>query len=156
MVAFPRLKRHSIICQYARTPKNILGRVHGKISVTRDVDPEAVLLEGRSSTVVKRKADGKFRITINENLGKIGHPLLRKQVVQHTIIHELFHIENEDLLTLSKDYTRRKKKRIHKKEFDEKIHERFNEIRTASGLPPVRNMADVDAAIHKIVDGINL
>lgn len=124
--------------------------MHGRVRVTREVDPEAVLLEGRSGAVIRRKACGEFRITINENLGKMGHPLLRKQVVQHTIIHELLHIE--DLITLSKDYAQRKKKRIHKKEFDEKIHERFNEIRTAFGLPPVKNMADVDVAIHKIVD----
>lgn len=68
----------------------------------------------------------------------------------------MLHIENEDLIALSKDYARRKNKRIRKREFDEKIHERFNEIRAASGLPPVRNMADVEAAIHKIVDGIKL
>lgn len=141
-------------CDYAKIPKHIIRRVSSRITVMRDVDPEALLLEGRSDAVIKIKTGGEYTIQINSNIRKVRNPLLRRQVVHHTLIHELLHIENKDLITLSKAYGRRKKKRIHKKEFDEKVHARFNEIRAKSGMPPIKNMADADAAINKVLSDI--
>lgn len=50
------------------------------------------------------------------------------------MIHDLLHIENEDLITLSKKYSKRKKKKGHIKDFEEEIFKRFNQLRRINGV----------------------
>ncbi|MDY6966337.1 MAG: hypothetical protein SVM80_10295 [Halobacteriota archaeon] len=79
---------------------------------------------------------------------------MRKQVVEHTIIHELLHIVHNDFETLSKDYKKRKKKKIHVKEFKEEVFMRFNQLRGLSKMPTIEKREDLDLAINKIVSSI--
>ncbi len=121
----------------------------------REVDPESLLLYGRAEPKIRRKISGDFEIKINEKLRKIKNPAMRKQVVQYVLIHELLHLENKDLLALSKSYGKRKKKRIHVAELEKMAFERFNQLRELTGMPRIRRVEDLKLAINKIASELN-
>ena len=99
---FPSLDKKAIMSEYKGMSPTRLGCVKAKIEQKLDFDPEALLL-GQKSTVRKTiSKPSEFQIFINSSLQKIGNVALRKQVVQSILIHELLHIEAEDLVTLSK------------------------------------------------------
>jgi len=151
--AFPEMKRSiKIKCFYKKTPKKCLGRVKGEIEIKEDIDAEALLLEGKVKRKVIRKKPKKYEIEINENLKKIKGKPIRKQIVQHVIVHELLHILNEDILSLSKDYRKRKKKKIHVKDFRKEVFRRYNEVRKINNLPLISKREDLDLAINKILE----
>ena len=104
LMAFPEIKGIEIKCFYRKTPKKCLGRVKGEIEIKKDIDAEALLLEGKVKKKIVRKKPKNYEIEINENLKKIKERAIRKQIVQHVIIHELLHILNEDV------YKKRNKK----------------------------------------------
>lgn len=104
---------------------------------------------------IVRKKPSKYEIEINENLKKIKEKDVRKQIVQHIIIHELMHVLNEDIVTLSKEYKRRKKKKIHVKDFEKEVFQRYNELRKLNGLPPISKQDDLELAINKILKKYN-
>jgi uncharacterized protein YggL (DUF469 family) len=148
--AFPKIKRYKIFCDYAKISNKALGRVEGSIQMQRLIDPESLLLNGKAKMKIKRKTIKEFKIKINENLRKIDNSMLRKQAVQYVIIHELMHIENKDLLTLSKKYRKRKTKKIHKKEFKNIVLKKFNTIRQLNGMPRIRNIKHMELAMNEI------
>lgn len=156
MNAFPKLKGYKITCRYAKMRPENISITHGSAIVKRDVDPEAVLLnlKGDSTATIIERQSKKFRIEINQNIRKIRNPLLRKQVIIHSLVGDLVRIEGKRMITKRKEGERRKKKRIPKKEFDEIFLQKFNEVRALSGLPPVANMSNVNAAITKILSEI--
>ena len=156
MQVFPSLKRIKIECKYKKLPKNTLGRVKGKVLMKREIDIEALLIEGKVKAKIKREKPKEYEIEINEKLKGIKKEVIRKQIVQHTIIHELLHIENEDLISLTKDYKRRKKKKLHVKEFKNEVFKRYNEVRKLNGLPPIERKEDLDTAIGKIVEELGI
>lgn len=86
---------------------------------------------------------------------RIGNIALRKQIVQKIIIHELLHIENEDLFTLSKEYNRRKKKKIHVNDFDEEVFKRYNQLRELKGIMQIQRKEHLDIAIQRILETIH-
>lgn len=149
--AFPKLRRYAITCKYTKVPKNILGRIKGKIAIKRELDPEKLLLYGRTEAKTKRKIGGNFEIEINPKLRKVRKYQLRKQIGEYVIVHELLHLENKDLLTLSKEYRRRKVKKIHKGEFEDQVLERFNKVRELNKLPKIKSKKDLKIAINKIL-----
>ena len=148
---FPKIKKHDIRCEYSKLPKNVLGRVKISYVEEKDIDAKALLLDGKRKIKIKRKTDDNFKIELSEKLKKIDNIELRRQVVQHTIIHELLHIEHNDFDTLSKDYKKRRKKKIHVKEFKEEVFKRFNQLRELNDIPMIENRDDLDLAINKIV-----
>ena len=151
MNVFPSLKGIKIECKYKKLPKNTLGRIKGKVFMKRDIDVETLLIEGKAKVKIKREKPREYEIEINEKLKGIKKEVIRKQIVQHTIIHELLHIENDDLISLTKDYKRRKKKKLHVKEFKDEVFKRYNEMRKLNGLLPIERKEDLDMAIGKIV-----
>jgi hypothetical protein len=147
---FPRMKRYNIECDYNKLPDKALGRVKTKIQIKKTINPEMLLLEGRSETKIKRKIIEEFMIDINERLKHINNATLRKQAVQYIIVHELFHIENKDLITLSKNYSKRKNKKIHKQEFKNTVLEKFNALRQMSNLPTIKSVENMELAMNEI------
>ena len=90
---FLNLNKMIILADYKRMSQNRLGYVKAKIEQKIDFDPEALLL-GNSTKVQKRRLRPKeFQIFINRDLQKIKNQALRKQIVQHILMHELLHIE---------------------------------------------------------------
>ena len=85
---------------------------------------------------------------------KIKKEILRKEIVQHILIHELLHIENEDLITISKNYNKRKKKKIHINKFDEEIFNRYNKLRKLKGIMQIQKREYLDMAIKKILKSV--
>ncbi len=154
MKAFPELKDYKITCSYAKIPKNLIFVTHSSMTMVRNVEPEEVLLKGDSNVTITRKESKKFKIEINRNLRKIRNPLLRKQVIQHDLISELVRIGSRELVTVVKEGERAKRRRVPKKELDGKLHLKFNEVRAASGLPPIGNMANVEKAISRILSEV--
>ena len=144
---FPKLKRYKITCEYGKLPKNVLGCTSRL--VRREISAEDILLLGES-----RKPEKEFEIKINEKLRKIEKEEVRKEIVQYIMVHELLHLENKDLLTLAKNYKKRKKKKIHVKEFDKEVFERYNKLRELRGLPKIQKIEDLEFAIHKIISKI--
>ena len=55
---FPKLKRRDIVCNYKKMSKRILEMVKGRVSVTRDLDPEMLLLKDVVRTKTKKKIHG--------------------------------------------------------------------------------------------------
>ncbi|MFH1052871.1 MAG: hypothetical protein V1740_00470 [Candidatus Woesearchaeota archaeon] len=152
---FPEIKRKKIYVDYKKISSKRLGYVSAKIPRDYDLDPEALLL-GETNSVRKKNVKPKeFKILINEKMNKIKNVALRKQIVQHILIHELLHIANEDLFTLSKEYNRRKKKKIHVNEFEEEVFTRFNKLRELKGIMQIQKREHLDIAIHRILESIN-
>jgi len=148
---FPRLDKLAIEAIYAKTPKNVLGRTKGIVQVCQGFDARELLLTGAKKNRSNKKLEEKFIIEISQEIQKMQPKEMRKLVVQHILAHELLHIENRDLLTLSKKYNKRKVKKVHKKEFEEEMHKRYNELRKMKGLPEIKNAKDAQNAVSKIV-----
>lgn len=138
MKVFPKLKKYVITAGYSRAPQKVLARVKVRITRFKDIDVEALLLRGESKTKVTRKLDECYQIEISNRLREIENVEVRKQVVQHSMIHELLHIERKDLETLDKNHRRRRQKKIHVKEFEEEVFQRYNQLRELSGLPAIQ------------------
>ena len=68
MQVFPSLKRIKIECKYKKLPKNTLGRVKGKVLMKREIDIEALLIEGKVKAKIKREKPKEYEIEINEKL----------------------------------------------------------------------------------------
>ena len=151
----PDVRRgRKVTVSYARTPKNVLARVKGRVLVSREVDAVRLLLQGEASTRMRRRMPKEYVIQINENISRIPETALRKQVVQYLIIHELFHIFNKDMLTLSKRYGRRKKKKIHTSQFDKEVLSKYNKVRINDGIKPIRNHRVLEEAVNQIVSKV--
>ena len=143
---FPKLDKYKITCEYKKLPKNVLGCVG---ELVREIMPEDILLFGET-----KSQNGEFEMKINEKLKKIEKEEVRREVVQYVMVHELLHLENKDLSTLSKNYKKRKKKKIHVKEFNKEVFERYNKLRELRGLPKISKFEDLEFAIHKIISKI--
>lgn len=152
---FLKLDKKIILAEYKKMGKKSLGFIRSKIAQKIDFDPEALLLGEDYKVKKKRTKPSEFKIFINQELQKIGNEALRKQIVQSIMIHELLHIENEDIMTLSKEYNRRKKKKIHIKEFGEEVFKRFNQLRRLKGIMEIEKKEHLDIAINKILQSIN-
>lgn len=151
---FPSLNKKAIISEYKKMGPNRLGCVRAKIEQKLDFDPEVLLL-GQKSTVRKTfTKPSQFQIFINSSLQKVGNVALRKEVVQSILIHELLHIESEDLITLSKEYSRRKKKKIHVNDFKNEVFKRFNLLREKKGIMQIEKEEHLEAALSRIMDSV--
>ena len=152
---FPKLNKIVILADYKKMSHKKLGCVQTKIEQKIDFDPESLLL-GKSGKIKQRRLKPKeFRIFINQDLQKIKNPALRKEIVQHVLIHELLHIESEDLFTISKSFNRRKKKKIHIKEFEEDVFQRYNQLRELKGIMQIQKREHLQIAIQRILESIN-
>ena len=152
--AFPEVRSRRIAITYARTPKNILARVKGRLMVSREIQAEKLLLEGKACVKIKRRLPKEYVIQINRDIAKITKKPLRKQVVQYLIIHELLHILNKDLITLSKEYGRRKKTKIHTKEFHKQVLSRYNTVRSGNGMKPIRDYRILERAVNQVLSKV--
>lgn len=154
-VVFPQIKRKKIKSDYKAMSHKKLGYVSAKVEKRLDFDATALLL-GEDTRVNQKKIRPKeFKIYINVGLQKIKNIALRKQIVQYILIHELIHIENEDLLTLSKEYNRRKKKKIHTHDFENDVFKRFNELRASKGIMQIQKSEHLEIAMQRILESIN-
>jgi len=151
---FPALDKLAVEAAYAKTPKKALGRVKGTVKVAQDFDARELLLTGTKKSKNSKKLEEKFIIEINQEIKKVEPKEVRKLVVQQVLMHELLHIENKDLLTLSKKYSKRKVKKVHRKDFEEEMHKRYNELRRINGLPEIKNAKDANMAVSKVVGEI--
>ncbi|MBI5148411.1 hypothetical protein HZA33_01910 [Candidatus Pacearchaeota archaeon] len=151
---FPKLNKKRISVKYKKMSRRKLGYVRTKIEQKFDFNPESLIL-GESRSIKKRRLKpSEFNIHINKNLQKIENPLVRKEIVQYIIIHELLHIEAEDLITLSKEFNKRKKKKIHVNNFEEAVFDKYNKLREINGLPKINKPEYLDSAINKILKAI--
>ena len=152
---FPELKRKKIEADYKLMNHKKLGFVSAKIEKRMNFNAEALLL-GEDTTVRHNKIKPKeFKIFINTELQRIKNIALRKQIVQSILIHELIHIENEDLFTLSKEYSRRKKKKIHVHDFEEEVFNRYNKLRELKGIMQIQKHEHLEAAIQRILESMH-
>jgi len=152
---FPSLKNKKISSDYKKMKSKKLGYVTAKIPRRLDFDPEALLLGHPTQIKNKISKPNDFKIFINFDLQRINNVALRKQILQHILIHELLHITNEDLITISKDYKRRKKKKIHVNDFEDEVFKRFNQLRRLNCIMEIQKREHLDIAIKKILDSIN-
>lgn len=147
---FPEIKRKAVRIEYKPMSIKALGRVKAKIEQKLDFDPEALLL-GEQQQVRKRRLKPKeFIIHVNNRIQNVKNEALRKEIVQYVILHELLHIQGEDLLTLSKDYSRRKKKKVHVSKFEEEVFKRFNELRRRKGIMEIQKPEHLETAVSRI------
>ena len=151
---FPKLDKFAIEGIYAPLSCKLLGRMKGAAVSFTDIDAARLLLEGIADKKRSLKSENKFQIEVNQNLQKIGPIELRKQVVQHVLLHELMHIDCQDHIVSAKSYARRKRKKFHTKEFEAKIHEKYNQLRKAQGLPEITNADNVHLAVNKIASKV--
>ncbi|MGC8533754.1 MAG: hypothetical protein ACP5MV_03980 [Candidatus Parvarchaeum sp.] len=120
---------------YGFLPKGIAGRVNAEIETIRK--RKIPRFFGKEIVRIRRRIkNNEFYIRINANLAKIEEENLRKQVVTSVIIHELLHIERKDLLEHSKNYRKRKHKKIHSS-LEKEALKRLNALREMGGLKPV-------------------
>lgn len=152
---FPDLDKKVILVEYKRLGRKALGCVRTKVEQKLSLNPEALLL-GESNKVQKmRVKPSEFHIFINKDLQRIVNVALRKEIIQSILMHELLHIEQEDLITLSKSYGRRKKKKIHINEFEEEVFNRYNKLRGLKGILQIEKREHLELAVQKILQSIN-
>lgn len=152
---FPGLDKKVVLAEYKRLGRKSLGCVKARIEQKTVFNPEDLLL-GKSSEVRRvRVKPREFTILINQDLQKVRNIALRKEIVQSIMMHELLHIEQEDLVTLSKDYGRRKKKKVHINEFEEEVFERYNKLRETKGIMQIEKKEHLEIAIQRILESIN-
>jgi len=152
---FPSLDKKVILAEYKRLGTKSLGCVKAKIERQVAFNAEDLLL-GKSNEVKSVRVKPKeFLIIINHGLQKVSNVALRKEIVQFILMHELLHIEHEDLVTLSKDYSRRKKKKVHVNEFEEEVFNRYNKLRESKGIMQIEKREHLDMAIQRILESIN-
>ncbi len=147
---FPELgKKYVAIARYYRLPKKMLSRIRiNKLNM--DIDVEALLLHGESKPESRIVLRGFCEIQINNRLKEIENKEVRKQIVQHTMIHNLLYAERKDLETTGKKKGAKQKKK-DEEEFDEEVFQRFNKLRELNGLPPIKKREDLDLAFAKIL-----
>jgi hypothetical protein len=145
--------RIEIACCYNRLPRNVLGRTRGIVTITKDINAESLLLQGASGTKAKKRLHKSFTIEINEALKSIENEKMKEQIVKSVIVHELMHVERKDILELSKDFHRRKRKRVHSG-LENESFERYNALRKAEGLPRIKIKLDFDRAVSKVFSEI--
>jgi len=151
---FPEIKRKKIAISYKKITAKRLGYVSAKIEKEIDFDAEALLLGEDINIKEKKKKPKEFKIFINDRFENIKNTALRRQIVQYVIIHELLHIANDNLFTLSKEFNRRKKKKIHINDFDEDVFIRFNKLRESKGIMQIEKRKHLDMAIQRILESI--
>ena len=152
---FPSLKRKFFYVDYEKMSHKRLACVKAKIEQKINFNPESLLL-GESNRIKKTRSSPKeFEVLINQDLKRLVNPALRKQIVQYLLIHEMLHIESKDLITLSKNYSRRKKRKIHVNEFEGEVFRRFNKLRELKGIMQIEKREHLDIAINKILESIN-
>jgi hypothetical protein len=151
---FSSIDKEVILSAYKDVPSKSLGFVRGRFVRKNNFDAEALLLGNTVEVKQVVEAPKEYDIFVNSRLSKVRNPLLRKQIVQSILIHELLHIEAKDLFTLSKDYSRRKKKKIHINDFEQRTFERYNQLRELNGLPRIVKKEYLDEAISKILQSI--
>ena len=120
---------------YSLLPRGIAGRVNAEIETVRKRKKPG-LFRKETIRINHRIKDNEFYIRINNNLAKIYDDKLRKEVVTSIIVHELLHIERKDLLEHSKNYHRRKHKKIHSA-LEKEALERLNTLRRLENLEPL-------------------
>lgn len=134
---------------YGSLPNGIAGRVNAEIETIRKRKKSGFFSKG--SVRIKRKIkNNEFYIRINENLAKISDEKLRKEVVTDIIVHELLHIERKDLLEQSKNYRKRKHKKIHSS-LEKEALQRLNKLRKLEGLKPLEKENYVENEIKRVV-----
>ncbi len=141
--------RIQIACCYAKTPNHVFGMTRGSVTVNRDLDPQSLLLHGTANATVRRKLDKNLLIEINSALEDVTDQKMREQAIKSIMVHELMHVERGDLFELSKNYQKRKRKKIHAG-LEEEAFVRYNRLREIEGLPKIRNLHDLEAAVSKI------
>jgi len=154
LTVFPEIRRKKINIDYKKINSKRLGYVSAKIERELNFDAEALLLGEDTNVKEKKKNPKEFKIFINDKFEKIKNIALRKQIVQNVIIHELLHIANDDLFTLSKDYKKRIKKKIHVNEFKNEVFNRFNKLRELKGIMKIEKKEHLEIAIQRILESI--
>lgn len=134
---------------YALLPKGIAGRVNAEIETTRKRKKPGFFRKG-TVRINRRIKNNEFYIRINENLEKIDDGKLRKEVVTSIIVHELLHIERKDLLEHSKNYRKRKHKKIHSS-LEKDALQRLNVLRELEGLKPLERENYIEKEIMRRV-----
>jgi len=152
---FPGLDKKIILTEYKKIVGRGLGYVKARIGQEINFNAEAFILGTNSKIRKKRAMPKEFYIYINNKLQEIKNPELRREIAQFIMIHELLHIEQKDLITLSKQYSRRKKKKIHINSFENEVFERYNQLRERKNLPRIKEESQLKLAISKILDSIN-
>lgn len=150
---FQRVKRMriEITCGYKELPRNVLARTRGKVTVNRDVNPESLLINGVPNARSKKVLHKSFSIEVNAIAKNIENAKLREQVVKNVLVHELIHIERKDILELSKNYHKRRRKRIHTG-IDDEAFNRYNELRAMDDLPKIASKRDLDESVSKVLE----
>ncbi len=143
--------RIEIACAYKALPKNVLARTKGRVDVDRDIDAESLLLNGVPRAKSKRILRQSFTIEVNSAMKNIEKAALREQVVKNVLVHELMHVERKDLLELSKNYQKRRRKRVHAG-LEKEAFERYNRLRVLEGLSRIADRGDLERAVMKVFD----
>ena len=152
---FPTLNKKTVLADYKKIRSKKLGYVTAKIEQKLDFDLEALLLGEQTNIKRRRLKPKEFRIFINQDLERINNIALRKEIVQNILIHGLLHVESEDLITLSKDYNKRKKKKIHINDFEEEAFNRYNKLRELKWIMQIQKREHLQIAIQRILESIN-
>ncbi|EFD92783.1 MAG: hypothetical protein BJBARM5_0457 [Candidatus Parvarchaeum acidophilus ARMAN-5] len=134
MRVFPTFRGAYINIGYNDMPKKVLGRVNAEIEITRRRRFYGLLRTHSSLSLSRKVKNREFYIRINLLFTEIKDEKLRADVVKSIIVHELLHIERNDLIESSKNYGRRKHKKIHGA-LDKEALIRLNSLRKLDGLP---------------------
>ena len=147
---FPKLGKNVVTARYYRLPKKVVSRIKMYSLGLKGIDVEALLLRGESKKDVKVDLSEIYEIQVNRTLSRIENAEVRKQLVQHTIVHNLLHAERKDLKNPDKN-KKDKQNEEYKKGFEEEVFQRFNKLRELNGLPIIKNRKDLELAFNKVL-----
>ena len=154
LAVFPKLSEKNITAEYSDLNSNSTSAMNYDSHLDYDFDPEALLVGDNTTVKEKKICPGYFKILVNSRLKRIRTPLLRKQVVQHDIMHHLLTIEEQEKAGTTLEG---KKKRVvtKSKKFEKKLFEKYNQFRQAKGIAKIEKAEHLEAAIHRVLHTIN-
>ena len=149
LTVFKPFRGAYINIDYGVLPKGIAGRVNAEIETVRKQKNSGFF--GKETVRINRRIkNNEFYIKINEKLAEINDKELRKEAVASIVVHELLHIERKDLIEHSKNYRKRKHKKIHSY-LEKEALEKLNRLRESEGLKPLEKENYVEREIERIV-----
>ncbi len=135
---------------YYDLPKTVLGRVTAEIEITRTKRTTGLFKRHVVTTVRRKIRNKEFYIKINRLFLKIENENFREEIIKSIIIHELLHIERKDLIETSKNYRKRKHKKIHSS-LEREALSRLNALRRIEGLPELSRKNYIEKEISRLI-----
>ena len=137
---------------YSDLPRNVLGRVNADLQITKTSRARGLFRRRKATKISRKIVKKEFYIRISSIFLRVIDTDLREELVKSVIMHELLHIERGDLIESSKDYHRRKHKKLHSN-LEKEALQKINALRLIKGLDALDSDDYLQKEIKRLISG---